>query len=209
MTQKDDQVRFVTGANKGAGAAGATARNPENTHSAATGAGSAKVLVVYYSLTGNTKSIAEIIREKTGGDVFEIETVKNYPAGYSECIEEAKRELQTRELPALKKSPPDMSSYDLILVGSPVWWYTVSTPVMHFLKQTGFAGKDVSSFCTHEGGVGKFFPHFHEQAKNAVVLEGLDLYKPRQAEESLVLKALDLWLGKLRGEKNSRGAGLR
>ena len=74
MTQKDDQVRFVTGANKGAGAAGATARNPENTHSAATGAGSAKVLVVYYSLTGNTKSIAEIIREKTGGDVFEIET---------------------------------------------------------------------------------------------------------------------------------------
>ncbi len=162
-----------------------------------------RVLVIYYSLTGNTRSIAEMIREKTGGDVFEIETVKNYPADYSECIQDAKKELQRRELPALKKSPPDMSSYDLVLVGSPVWWYTVSTPVMRFLTQADFAGKKVAAFCTHEGGVGKFFPHFQEQAKNAVVLEGLDLYKPRQAEEGEVSKALDSWLGKLRGEKNS------
>ena len=203
MTRKNDQVGFTTGANKVPGAVSATARNPERAHSAKTAAGSTKVLVVYYSLSGNTKSIAEMIRGKTGGDVFEIETVKNYPAGYSECIEEAKRELQTRELPALKKSPPDMSSYDLILVGSPVWWYTVSTPVMRFLKQADFAGKKVSAFCTHEGGVGKFSSHFQEQAKNAVVLEGLDLYKPRQAEEGEVHKALDLWLGKLRGEKSS------
>jgi len=96
-----------------------------------------------------------------------------------------------------------MSSYDLILVGSPVWWYTVSTPVMSFLKQADFAGKKVSAFCTHEGGVGKFSPHFKEQAQNAVVLEGLDFYKPRQAEEGEVEKALDLWLSELRGEKNS------
>ena len=203
MTRKNDQVGFTTGSNKGPGAVSTTARNPESAHSAATGAGSTKVLVVYYSLSGNTKSIAEMIREKTGGEGFEIETVKNYPAGYSECIEEAKRELQTRDLPALKKSPPDMSSYDLILVGSPVWWYTVSTPVMRFLNQADFAGKKVSAFCTHEGGVGRFFPHFNEQAKNAIVLEGLDLYKPRQTGEGEVHEALDLWLGKLRGEKNS------
>ena len=203
MTRKNDQERFMTGANKSPGAASATARNPESAHWAATGAGSTKVLVIYYSLTGNTKSIAEMIREKTGGDVFEIETVRNYPADYSGIIEEAKMELETGELPALKKGPPDMSSYDLILVGSPVWWYTVSTPVMRFLTQADFAGRKVSAFCTHEGGVGKFFPHFKEQAKNAVVLEGLDLYKPRQAEEGEVHKALDLWLGKLRGEKNS------
>lgn len=69
-----------------------------------------RVLVIYYSLTGNTKSIAEMIREKTGGDVFEIVTVKNYPAAYSEIVEEAKRELETGELPALKKSPPKRNS---------------------------------------------------------------------------------------------------
>jgi len=159
-----------------------------------------KVLVIYYSLTGNTKSIAEKIRKKTGGDVLEIETVRTYPPEYSATTEEAKRELQTGDLPALKKNPPDMSSYDLILVGSPVWWYTVSTPVMSFLRQADFAGRKVSTFCTHEGRIGKFFPHFKEQAKNAVVLEGLDLYKPRQARKGEVDKALDSWLSKLREE---------
>jgi flavodoxin len=164
----------------------------------ASGTGRTKMLIIYYSLTGNTKYIAEQVRKKTGGDVFEIETVKTYPAEYSALTDEAKRELQTGDLPALKKNPPDMSSYDLILVGSPVWWYTVSTPVMSFLRQADFAGKKVSAFCTHEGGIGKFFPHFKEQAKNAIVLEGLDLYKPRQAGKGEVDKALDSWLSKLR-----------
>ena len=167
------------------------------------GPGSTKVLVVYYSLTGSTRSVAEMIREKTGGDPFEIETVRKYPADYAGIIKEAKRELETGDLPALKKSPPDMSSYDLILVGSPVWWYTVATPVMRFLTQADFAGKKVSPFCTHEGGIGKFFPHFQEQAQNALVVEGVDLYKPRQGEEGEVSITLDSWLGRLRGGKNS------
>ena len=171
-----------------------------STHSNASGTGRTKMLIIYYSLTGNTKYIAEQVRKKTGGDVFEIETVKTYPAEYSALTDEAKRELQTGVLPALKKNPPDMSSYDLILVGSPVWWYTVSTPVMSFLRQADFAGKKVSAFCTHEGGIGKFFPHFKEQAKNAIVLEGLDLYKPKQAMKGQVDKALDTWLSKLRGK---------
>ena len=166
-------------------------------YSTGTGTGRTKMLIIYYSFSGNTKYIAEKIREKTGGDVFEIETVKTYPAEYSALTEEAKRELQAGDLPALKKNPPDMSSYDLILVGGPVWWYTVATPVMSFLRQADFAGKKVSAFCTHEGGIGKYFPHFKEQAKNAVVLEGLDLYKPRQARKGEVDKALDTWLGKL------------
>ena len=159
-----------------------------------------KVLVIYYSLTGTTRSIAAMIRKKTGGDVFQIETVRTYPAEYSATTEEAKRELETGDLPALKKKPPDMSSYDLILVGSPVWWYTVSTPVMSFLRQADFAGRKVSAFCTHEGGIGKFFQHFEEQAKNAVVFEGLDLYKPGQAGEGEVYKVLDIWLSRLREE---------
>ncbi|HVO67871.1 MAG TPA: flavodoxin [Syntrophales bacterium] len=156
-----------------------------------------QAMIIYYSLTGNTRSIAEKIREKTGGDVFEIKTMRTYPTEYSALTEEAKRELQTGDLPALKQNPPDMSSYDLILVGSPVWWYTVSTLVMSFLKQADFTGKKVSAFCTHEGGIGKFFPHFKKQAKNAVILEGLDLYNVRQAGKGEVDKALDSWLGKL------------
>ena len=187
----------VTAAGLLAGAATPLLFHLGSAHSAATGTGRKKMLIIYYSHTGNTKYIAEEIRKKIGGDMFEIETVKTYPAEYSALTEEAKRELQTGDLPALKKSPPDMSSYNLILVGSPVWWCTVATPVMSFLRQADFAGKKVSAFCTHEGGIGKFFPHFKGQAKNAVVLEGLDLYKPRQARKGEVDKALDSWLNKL------------
>lgn len=155
-----------------------------------------KVLIVFYSHTGVTRGVAERIREKTGGDVFEIKTVRTYPSGYSELIEEAQRELQAGELPALKKGPPDMSSYDLVLVGGPVWWYTVSTPVMSFLTQADFAGRTVAAFCTHEGGLGKTFPNFKQQAKNARVLDGLDLFKP-QTRKGDADKALDSWLGRL------------
>ena len=115
-----------------------------------------KILIVYYSHTGVTRGVAEKIREKTGGDVFELETVRTYPSQYSELIEEAKRELQKKDLPALKKDPPDMSSYDLVLVGGPVWWYTVSTPVMSFLKQADFAGKELPPFVPMREGSEKY-----------------------------------------------------
>ncbi len=169
-------------------------------HAAGKDTGKMKMLIIYYSHTGTTKYIAEKLREKTGGSLFRIETVKTYPGEYSALTEEAKRELQEGDLPALKKGPPDMSSYGLILIGGPVWWYTVATPVMSFLKQADFKGKKVAAFCTHEGGIGKYFPHFKEQARNAVVLEGLDLYKPKQAKTGEVDKALDSWLSKLRGK---------
>jgi hypothetical protein len=63
-----------------------------------------------------------------------------------------------------------------------------------------FAGNNVCAFCTHAGGAGKFFPHLKAQAKNAVVLKGLHLYKPQQAGEGEVDKELDSRLSKLREE---------
>jgi len=98
-----------------------------------------KVLVIYYSLTGNTKSIAEMIRKKTEGDVFEIETVRTYPPEYSATTEEAKRELQTGDLPALRKNPPDMSLYDVILVAAR-YGGTQYQPGDEFLKTGGLRG---------------------------------------------------------------------
>ncbi len=155
-----------------------------------------KVLIVYYSSSGNTKVVAEKLQKKTAGDMHRLETVRTYPAGHKALVDEAKRELEENDLPELKGTLPDLSSYDLILVGGPVWWYTVSTPVMHFLQQADFAGKKVAAFCTHGGGVGHYFPHFKEQARNAVVLEGLSLWGNKAGDASTD-KALDDWLATL------------
>ncbi len=159
--------------------------------------GRQKVLIVYYSYSGNTKTVAEKLQAKTGADIFRIETVRAYPSVYKELTDEAKRELKENDLPALKGDLPDMASYDLILVGGPVWWYTVATPVMSFLRQADFAGKKTAAFCTHGGGIGQYFPHFKEQAKNAIVLEGLPL-RGSNAGNAATDKALDAWLAKLR-----------
>ncbi len=153
-----------------------------------------KVLIIYYSKTGNTEYIARELQKKTGADVFRIETVNTYPTEYTVMTEVAKKEKETGNLPALKKLPANLASYDLILVGSPVWWYTVSTPVMSLLEQVDFQGKKVAPFSTHGGGLGNFFTDFKKQAKNATVLEGFDVFKPKDKSEVVISESLDAWL---------------
>lgn len=169
---------------------------PAASHAA--GNNSPKVLVVYFSLTGNTIPVAEKMQQMTGADLFVIETVRTYPLERPARTEDPKKELDSGIWPALKTPPPDMSSYDLILVGGPVWWYTVSTPVRSFLQQADFAGKKVAPFVTHDGAVGDYFEYFRKNARNAVVLEGLDLYRPFKNSPEALEKKLQNWLNKLK-----------
>lgn len=157
-----------------------------------------KVLIVYYSLSNVTHGIAERLQAKTGADIFRVETVRTYPATPPALYDDPKKELEEHNLPELKEMPPDFSAYDLILVGGPVWWYTVPTPIMKLLEDVDFMGKKTSLFCTHEGGIGKIFPHFKEQARNAVVLDGLDLFRPNRGPEAEVDSKLDAWLESLK-----------
>lgn len=158
---------------------------------------SQKILIVYFSHTGNTDYIARELQKKTGADIFRIETVMSYPAEYQIMTSVAKKEQETGNLPALKGLPEKMASYDLILVGSPVWWYTLSTPVMNLLKQVDFKGKKTAAFCTHGGNPGTFFTDFKKQAKNAVVLDGYEIYKPESKTPVVISESLNTWLGTL------------
>ncbi len=156
-----------------------------------------KVLVVYFSLTGNTKLVAEKIQQMTKADLFVIETVRTYPLERPARTEEPKKELESGVWPELKTSPPNMSSYDLILVGGPVWWYTVATPVRSFLQQADFAGKKVAPFVTHDGAMGDYFEYFRENARNAVVLEGLDFYRSFKESPASLERKIGEWLNTL------------
>ncbi len=164
---------------------------------AAEGSGE-KVLIIYYSLSGRTKAVAERLQAKTGADVLEIRTVKTYPTTHPGLYDEPKRELEENDLPDLMTRPPDMSGYDLILVGAPVWWYTVPTPLMKFLLDADFAGKRVASFCTYNSTLGQYHPHFAEQARNADVREGLSLSYPHRIPERELDERLDNWLRAVR-----------
>lgn len=112
----------------------------------------AKTLVAYFTLTGKTEKAAQIIAEETGGDLYKIEPITSYPSEYKAQTERAKKELEEGVLPPIKPWPTDIDKYDVIFVGSPVWWGTMSIPVRTFLASGALQGKIVLPFVTHGGG---------------------------------------------------------
>lgn len=155
-----------------------------------------KVLVVYYSLSGHTQEIAKDIAKMTGGDLYEIKTaapVKASPLFYWQV----RQQLKNKKYPALAPGMPDLGKYDVIFVGSPVWWYTVSTPVLSFLQQADFGGKKVVPFSTEGSNYGSFFKDFAENARNAVVLSGQSFNNLPQGYELEVNNKIAEWINSL------------
>lgn len=132
-----------------------------------------KVLVAYFSWSGNTRKLAHQIQELTGGDLFEIETVKAYPTEYRACTEYAKREKEADARPALKSKVEDMNAYEVLYVGFPNWWGTAPMAIWSFLEAYDLTGKTVIPFCTHGGGgEQKCFSDFARHAGKAVLKKG-------------------------------------
>ncbi len=111
-----------------------------------------KILVAYFSRSGNTRTIAEQIQKVTGADIFEIERKEAYPSSYQDLLDLAKMEINKEEKPPLKAMPKDLAQYDVIFVGSPNWWSTIAPPVATFLSNGNLSGKTVVTFVTHGGG---------------------------------------------------------
>lgn len=111
-----------------------------------------KMLIVYYSWSGNTKAAAEQIQKMTGGDLFEITPVKAYPTNYKACVDQAKKEINEGFKPELATKIEDIKKYDVVFIGSPNWWSTIAPPVATFLTSYDLSGKTVIPFITHGGG---------------------------------------------------------
>jgi flavodoxin len=158
------------------------------------------VLVVYYSLGGNTAEVAGRIKEMTDGTLLEIETENTYPSAPALYIA-AGLELKNSNLPILKNTVPDFSSYDVIFVGSPAWWFTISTPVLSFLSKADFKGKAVVPFSTDGGNYGNFFVHFTKEAHNANVMEGMNFSNVSKTDTTILDQKISTWLEKLKGKE--------
>lgn len=115
-------------------------------------AGTKKILVAYYSYSGNTKEVAEAIHDKVGGDIFEIKTEGSYPEEYRPMTAQAKKEIQDGYRPKLTTSVDNIKQYDVIFLGSPNWWGTITPQVSSFLDSYDLSGKTVIPFITHGGG---------------------------------------------------------
>lgn len=134
-----------------------------------------KILVAYFSHTLTTQNVAMHIQNSLpGADILRIETVVSYPDNYDAVVDIAKKELESQAKPALKPITADVSSYDVIFIGYPIWWRTIPRAVYVFLESYDLSGKTIVPFCTHRGskisGTDKVIK---DLVPNASVLKGL------------------------------------
>ena len=136
-----------------------------------------KVLVTYFSRSGNTREMARQIQKIMGGDIFEIQTVTPYPREYDAVTKQAKQELEAGIKPPIQSKVANIKEYDIVFVGSPNWWNTIAPPVMTFLSEHDLSGKIIVPFITHAGsGLGRSVADIKKLAPQATVREGLALW---------------------------------
>ena len=111
-----------------------------------------KVLIAYFSWSGNTRSITKRIEEMTGADRFELRVVTPYSTDYDTVVAVAKREQRAQARPKLSTHVEDMAQYDTLVLGYPNWWSSVPMPVATFLEEYNLTGKAIVPLCSHGGG---------------------------------------------------------
>ena len=135
-----------------------------------------KALIVCFSPSGNTETLAWLIQKYTNADVAELKPLMLYPRDYKNALEQVKLENELNYLPKLGKFEADVASCPLIYLGFPVWDAQLPPPVKTWLSQTDLAGKTIVPFTTHAGpGEGEAFGQISQLCPASTVLPGLSL----------------------------------
>jgi flavodoxin len=155
-----------------------------------------KILVAYFSHSGNTREIANQIHKSVGGDIFEIQSVKPYPHDYDAVVQQARQELDSGYIPALKTKFENIKSYDLVFIGYPNWCSTVPAPIRTFLSEYDFSGKTIVPFCTHEGSsLGRSATDISKLCPKSTLLEGVAI---RGRDVKTAQNKVSEWLRKIK-----------
>lgn len=126
-------------------------------------------IIIYYSYGGNTKRIAEDIHEKKGYDMVEIKPVVPYTSDYQKLVDLEESKMTQEELVEIEPINIDLSNYDTIILGTPVWWYTMTPPIRTFLKKYDLSGKKIVPFATNGGWLGTTFDDIKKYTPNSEV----------------------------------------
>ncbi len=173
-------------------------------------AASSRILVVYFSRTGeqytvgvidhgNTAIVAEMIADETGADLFEVIPADDrYPMTYEELTEVAKQEQNEQARPAYAGEVPDLSQYDVVFLGAPVWWGDWPMIMYTFFEENAeaLAGRTLVPFSTHEGsGLSGFDKKLSSAIPGSNIAEGLAIRgHDAQNDQENVRKTVNDWI---------------
>lgn len=159
-----------------------------------------KKLVVYFSYTNHTKKIAEDISKKLNCDILEIKPLKPYSSNYDKVVNEEQNKESAKNTPKIEKINTDLSQYDEIIIGTPVWWYTLAPVIRTFLKENDLKNKVVVPFATNAGWLGQTFKEFHRLCPHSKVQNEMDIvFTTDYSENKLVTSQQDIdnWINLL------------
>ena len=151
-----------------------------------------KALILYYSETGTTKTVAIELQQQLAADIEAIECVEPYSGVFQETIQRGQREMQSGQTPALKPLKSKLDQYDVIFLGYPIWFGTYAMPIATLVKEHDFAGKTVVPFCTFgSGGLNTSTDALIKALPKATIKTG---YGVRTARVAAAPKELDRFL---------------
>ena len=170
------------------------AEEPAESETSTTG-DSSSVLITYFSWSGNTEQVAQIIQQETGGDLFEIAPATPYTNDYNELLDIAQQEQSDNARPELAGQVENWERYDAVFVGYPNWWSDAPMAVYTFLESYDLKGKTLVPFNTSaSGGFGRSLDGIAESAAGATILEGIALTEGELADAQ---NAVTEWLAAL------------
>ncbi len=179
--------------------AGVPAAAAESGVSTSPGFAGKKVLIAYFSWGGNTKTLAEKINARIGGDMFRIETAEPYPKDYREVAYGVAKKQHDENIHPKLKSNGDVSGYDVVFVGTPAWWHGMAPAVMTFLENNDFSGRILVPFVSHGGGGKYSIPE--DMAKLAPGARVLPAYATQGPGDAETDRDIAIWLGSLKTDE--------
>jgi flavodoxin len=171
---------------------GAVALTPPLICAAPSGALRRRALVVYYSRSGNTGTVAEMIAERMSSAMVRVESVPPYPQDYEATVERARVERDSGRYPEIRPRIPDLRAYDMLFLGSPIWGDHLNPPMKRFLADHDLSGITIAPFVTYKVSVrGQVEHNIHALAPKAKLVETLPIFGEHAQRAGA---AVDDWL---------------
>lgn len=153
-----------------------------------------KILIAYFSRTGNSRKVAKYIQKSIGGDLVQIKTKNPYPSDYDRCVSQAEKELEDDIRPEITTSVKNFAQYDEVVIGYPIWWGMAPRAVCTFVEDYDWQGKTLIPYCTsNSSGTGDSAAELGRLCKGAKKTKALSAYDD-DILNSRLKKKIDKWL---------------
>lgn len=153
-----------------------------------------KSLVIYYSLDGNCKLIAEELQKRIGADILRLKPKKEISSkGFGKYFWGG-RQVIMKDIPELEEYSIDFNLYDHIIIGTPVWAWTYTPAIGSFLASNKLSVKKVSIYCCHQGSKGKTLINLKDKLVGNDIVSEIDFFEPITYDKNKLEEKLSSWI---------------